>query len=158
MSWHKQKYIKSSICLLLPQKFLSVITGILLNFFQIKMAFNSWNYQTMKHSWEELIIIISCCFLRIHSWLKGLSLLFQNKVMRWLFFLFSPFCFTNENILSLMLHSDLCHITWQVHWRVIFCLLLPASVKQKITYARWLGWLLSQYVWGICTNICTNGC
>lgn len=102
----------------------------MLNFFQIKMAFNSWNYQTMKHSWMELIIIISCCFPRIHSWLKGLSLLFQKKVMRWFF---SPsFCFTNENILSLMLHSDLCHITWQVHWRVIFCLLLPASVKQNI--------------------------
>lgn len=103
----------------------------MLNFFQIKMAFNSWNYQTMKHSWMELIIIISCCFLRIHSWLKGLSLLFQNKVMRW-FPPLPPFCFTNENILSLMLHSDLCHITWQVHWRVILCLLLPASVKQKI--------------------------
>ena len=62
----------------------------MLNVFQIKMAFNSWNYQTMKHSWKELIIIISCCFLRIHSWLKGLSLLFQNKVMRWLFVFFSP--------------------------------------------------------------------
>lgn len=129
----------------------------MLNFFQIKMAFNSWNYQTMKHSWKELIIIISCCFLRIHSWLKGLSLLFQNKVMRWLVFLFfPPFCFTNENILSLVLHSDLCHITWQVRWRVIFCLLLPSSVKQKITHADdWGDYCLSMYGGSVQTSVQT---
>ena len=99
----------------------------------------------MKYSLLELIISISYCFLRIHNWLKGLPLLFQNKVMWWLLVFYFPFDFTNEHILSLMLLSDLCDVTWQVHWRVIFCLSLTASVKPQ-RLSRWFGWLLFEYV------------
>lgn len=62
-----ERYVESKICLIFPQKVLNGSTGTLPSFFQIKVIFNSLNYQTMKHSSLELIIIVSYCFLEIHS-------------------------------------------------------------------------------------------
>lgn len=64
-----EKYVESKICLIFPQKVLNGSTATLPSFFQIKMVFNGLNYQTMKHSSLELIIIAIYCFLEIHSWL-----------------------------------------------------------------------------------------
>lgn len=100
------------------------------------------NYKTVKRSSLELIIIISYCFLGVHSWLgeaqKTTSVIEEQSNVVILFCVFS-FDFTNECILSLLLHSDLCHMQLASPLKSAFLPFIACPCEaQKIKQMIWV--------------------